>query len=92
MPRCCVRPSLLGSLEEMLGPLTGDGVLAPANARCLLLGVGEFLGKRVETALRKHAFSSLGALQLDKDVRSIVNWFAVRRGGLVRGKERRMNF
>ena len=62
-------------------PLCGDvGLLSHRNAVALLVSVAHFLAKRLETSLRKHAFSTLGAMSLDKDIRRAVAWFAKRAG------------
>jgi len=65
-------------VDDLLEPLTGDGVLSSSNTRALLVASADFLSKRIETSLRRHRFSALGALALDKDIRAIVGWFAVR--------------
>jgi len=75
---------LLRSLDELVEPFLCDQVLSSNNTQALLLKVGEFVGKRLETGLRRHRFSALGALLLDKDVRCIVTWFAARAGRSVK--------
>ena len=68
-------------MSATLEPLCGDaGILSRGNATALLVNVADFLAKRLETSLRKHAFTPLGAMSLDKDVRRVVAWFARRAG------------
>ena len=68
---------LLDTVDDVLEPLTGDAILSSSNTRALLVTIAGFLATRIETSLRRHRFSPLGALALDKDIRAIVGWFAV---------------
>ena len=72
---------VLGSgLTKVLGPMTSW--LSRTNNHELLSHCAEHLARRFELSIRKcaasHKLTALGAIQLDKDVRALVNYFVTR--------------
>ena len=72
---------MLGSgLTKVLGPMTSW--LSRTHNHELLSPCAEHLARRFELSIRKcaasHKLTALGAIQLDKDVRALVNYFVTR--------------
>jgi hypothetical protein len=59
--------------------------LGPASFRALLGLAASYVAERLEMSLRKRHFTQLGGLQLDKDLRSVMGFFADRGGFELRG-------